>query len=57
MENNIEKQAEQLIDTTSFATFCSKVNDGFISFAYLSELYKTGNDDIITIIKTLENGR
>lgn len=57
MENNLEKQAEQLIDTTSFATFCSNINDGFTSFAYLSELYKTGNEDLITIIKTFENGR
>lgn len=48
---------EALLETTSFETFTNKVNESFNSLLMLSELYKTGNPDLIDILNTVEHGR
>jgi hypothetical protein len=51
------KQGEELLDTMSFSDLTNKVNDSFNALLMLTELYKTGNPDLIDILNTVENGR
>lgn len=48
---------EELLETTSFLEFTNKVNESFNSLLMLTELYKTGNPDLIDILNTVEHGR
>lgn len=48
---------EALLETTSFSEFTNKVNESFNSLLMLTELYKTGNPDLIDILNTVEHGR
>jgi hypothetical protein len=51
------KEAESILPTQSFESFCSEVNNGFASLLILTELQKSGNTDLIEILNTVENGR
>lgn len=51
------KEAEQLIDTTSFDGFCKIINSGFESLLFLTEIQKSDNEDLINVLIDVENGR
>ena len=49
-------EGEALLQTMPFGEFCNKINDSFNALIMLSELYKSGNPDLINILNEVENG-
>jgi len=49
------KNGEDLLDTIPFNQFVNKLNDSFNALIMLTELYKSGNPDLINILNEVEN--
>lgn len=54
---DVINEAETILKENSFEGFCDKINEGFNSLVILSELQKSGNEDVLKIFKDVENGR